>query len=52
MTTTPIDLKLLLKFKVSLIPIAIDNKIHICVIITIGINNSGKTVKNLNIAGA
>ena len=52
MTTTPIDLKLLLKIKVSLIPIAIDNKIHICVIITIGINNSGKTAKNLNIAGA
>ena len=50
--TTPNDLKLLLKFKTSLIPITRAAKIQNWVKNTIGITKSGITAKNLNKPGA
>ena len=50
--TTPTDLKLLLKFNVSLIPIIKDAKIQNWVRNTIGTTKLGINTKNLNKPGA
>ena len=49
---TPADLKLLLKFNVSLIPIIKDAKIQNCVRNIIGTTKLGINTKNLNKPGA